>query len=62
MVGHEHKSIYLNTKPFADLSKRLKKYLPVLVIIENRPTLVSSRKDMVIWTIIFDSPPVRAML
>jgi len=59
MVGHEHKSIYLNAKPLASLSQRLKKYLPVLIVIEDTPSFVSSRKDMVICTTILDSPGSR---
>jgi len=59
MVGHEHKGQYLCTKPVAGLSQRVQKYPPVLVVVKKRPSLVSSRKDMVIGIFILNSPGYR---
>lgn len=42
VVGHEHESIYFNTKAIACLSQSFQKHFPIHIVTEDIPSCVSS--------------------
>jgi len=59
VVGHKNKCVYLHIEPFTGLPQGFKKHLSVRMVIEDIPPLVPSRKDVVICTVVLDSPGPR---
>lgn len=59
VATHKNKRVYLHIEPFAGLPQGFEKHLPVLTVIEDISPLVPSRKDMVICTVVLNSPGSR---